>query len=232
MILVGDVLLSDAVVEARFRCELQSCGGRCCVDGDLGSPLGEDERTRLGGIVEALEEWAAHRCPQWAGLTDSCPWYLVLDEGKVVLATREEGECVFSFVDPATGAYACVLHRAWEDGAVPWCKPAFCELFPIVVESFYGRVCINLERRSGCCDAGFSADAPPLLLWNAEALIRRFGARWYAALLGSLADVFAPGEFEELMELHLSEKVLDRIRHVHQNQSPSSSLHLDLELHE
>ena len=43
MIAIDNVLLSDQVVEEQFVCDLNSCKGGCCVDGDCGAPLTKEE---------------------------------------------------------------------------------------------------------------------------------------------------------------------------------------------
>ena len=43
MIKVGEVLVSDDIKEVEFVCNLEKCKGACCVEGDLGAPLEEDE---------------------------------------------------------------------------------------------------------------------------------------------------------------------------------------------
>lgn len=46
MIAIDNVLLSDEVIEEQFVCDLTKCKGGCCVDGDCGAPLSEEE-TRI-----------------------------------------------------------------------------------------------------------------------------------------------------------------------------------------
>ena len=43
MIAIDNLLVSDALVEEQFICDLHKCKGGCCVDGDAGAPLEEDE---------------------------------------------------------------------------------------------------------------------------------------------------------------------------------------------
>ncbi|MCP4123176.1 MAG: DUF3109 family protein, partial [Bacteroidetes bacterium] len=39
MIVIGDVIVSDDVVEKQFVCDLAKCKGACCIEGDGGAPL-------------------------------------------------------------------------------------------------------------------------------------------------------------------------------------------------
>ena len=47
MISIGNVLISDQVVEEHFVCDLIKCRGGCCVDGDAGAPLEKNELQEL-----------------------------------------------------------------------------------------------------------------------------------------------------------------------------------------
>ena len=46
MILVDQVVLSDDIKENFFVCDLEACKGACCVEGDAGAPV-TDEETKI-----------------------------------------------------------------------------------------------------------------------------------------------------------------------------------------
>ena len=50
MIIVGNTIVSDDIADQRFCCDLATCKGACCIDGDSGAPLREEEVA----ILEAL----------------------------------------------------------------------------------------------------------------------------------------------------------------------------------
>ena len=43
MFLIGDILVTLDVLEKDFCCDLASCRGCCCVEGDAGAPVTEEE---------------------------------------------------------------------------------------------------------------------------------------------------------------------------------------------
>ena len=43
MLVIGDVLVSDDLVEEKFVCDLNACKGACCTDGDYGAPVDQHE---------------------------------------------------------------------------------------------------------------------------------------------------------------------------------------------
>ena len=47
MFAVGPVLVSDALLDAAFACDLGACRGACCVDGERGAPLDAEELIEL-----------------------------------------------------------------------------------------------------------------------------------------------------------------------------------------
>lgn len=47
MIEIDNVLVTADVINEHFVCDLNKCKGACCVEGDLGAPLEEDELVQL-----------------------------------------------------------------------------------------------------------------------------------------------------------------------------------------
>ena len=46
MFQLGKTIVSEDILENDFVCNLSACKGACCVDGDAGAPLNEEE-TRI-----------------------------------------------------------------------------------------------------------------------------------------------------------------------------------------
>ena len=51
MIVVGNSIVSDDIADQRFGCDLCVCKGACCVDGDSGAPLLEEEVEKLEAVL-------------------------------------------------------------------------------------------------------------------------------------------------------------------------------------
>ena len=49
MIAIGDTIVGFEVINEQFLCDIASCKGACCIEGDCGAPLTLDE-------VDVLEE--------------------------------------------------------------------------------------------------------------------------------------------------------------------------------
>lgn len=54
MIAIDNVLISDAIIEDQFVCDLNKCKGGCCVDGDAGAPLEDAELQELDAVYETV----------------------------------------------------------------------------------------------------------------------------------------------------------------------------------
>ena len=57
MILVGSKLLSLEIFEKKFVCDLNACKGACCVEGEGGAPLTEEECAILDEIFDEVKPY-------------------------------------------------------------------------------------------------------------------------------------------------------------------------------
>src|SRR5450631_4531392 len=54
MIAIDNVLVSDQITKEQFVCDLAKCKGACCVDGDAGAPLQNEELDRLNQVFDTV----------------------------------------------------------------------------------------------------------------------------------------------------------------------------------
>ena len=57
MVQVDDKIVSLDVFEKQFVCDLSACKGACCVDGDAGAPLTDDELDVLFKIFDEVKPY-------------------------------------------------------------------------------------------------------------------------------------------------------------------------------
>ena len=86
MFQIDNTLVSLDVVERCFLCDLSACKGACCVEGDSGAPLEEDEADRLRDLLPVVWE-------------DLSPKAREVIERQGVSYIDEEGDRVTSIVD-------------------------------------------------------------------------------------------------------------------------------------
>ena len=57
MVQVEDKIVSFDIFEKQFVCDLSACKGACCVDGDAGAPLSDDELDILSAIFDEVKPY-------------------------------------------------------------------------------------------------------------------------------------------------------------------------------
>ena len=54
MFLIQNTLVSLDVLEKEFCCDLDKCRGCCCIEGDAGAPLTDEEEQKIREILPIL----------------------------------------------------------------------------------------------------------------------------------------------------------------------------------
>lgn len=181
MIAIDQVLLSDDIVDAQFVCDLERCKGGCCVDGDCGAPLSDEETHILAEVYPKMkhylpEEYVAEIERQGTHVYDS-------EHGNVT-PTVDGGICVYAFTD-ALGIVKCGIEQAYKDGVVDFKKPISCHLFPIRISTAEGYEMVNYEPRKTLCRPACKLGKKlqvPVYQFLKEPLIRKYGPDFYEAL--------------------------------------------------
>ena len=57
MIAIDKTLISEDLLDKKFVCDLNACKGACCVAGDSGAPLDEDELPILESILDKVKPY-------------------------------------------------------------------------------------------------------------------------------------------------------------------------------
>lgn len=183
---VGEVLLSPDLLTEYFCCDLDACGGACCVEGEAGAPITADEQRALERVLPAVQLRLSHRARKV--LSKQGVAYRDRD-GDLVTSIVDGRDCCFACYDDR-GICLCATDCAYREGHIDWPKPISCALYPIRERQLSnGTVALNYHRWSVCAPAvrkGRSLRLPVYRFLKAP-LIRRFGAEWYAEL-EALAD--------------------------------------------
>jgi len=170
MFQLGKTIVSEDILEKDFVCNLSACQGACCVDGDAGAPLTEDETKILEEIYPKIE--AIERLGTWVVGTDQDLETPLIDNK----------DCAYVIFDGKTAL--CSIEQAYNQGIIDWKKPVSCHLYPIRVKDFTEFAAVNYDRWDICnpaCSLGKELEVP-VYKFVKEALIRKFGEDWYAEL--------------------------------------------------
>ena len=57
MLVIDNTLITDEVLEKHFVCDLNACKGACCVKGDYGAPLEDDELEQLDKVYDKVKPY-------------------------------------------------------------------------------------------------------------------------------------------------------------------------------
>lgn len=187
----GKIVCADIVTE-KFLCDLGRCRGICCVEGNAGAPLEPEEAQILA------DEYAGYkRFMTPAGIAEiERQGFAVTDsDGDLVTPLVGDAECAYSYRNEA-GATLCAIEKAWLAGVengdgecgnrlVTFRKPISCHLYPIRVMRFGdGSLGLNYHRWAVCDGARELGrkQGVPIYKMLREAIVRRFGEEFYAAL--------------------------------------------------
>jgi hypothetical protein len=185
MLQIDDTIVSLALLEKKFSCDLQACKGSCCRYGDTGAPLTAEEAATLERIWPDL--WPYLR-PEGIRAAEAQGTSLADIEGELVTPLVNNEECAYTVIED--GIYKCGIEMAFIAGAVDFRKPLSCHLFPVRVKQYSSFRAVNYEEWAICrpgVAAGVKKNSP---LWDylKDPLVRAFGEEWYDKLKWSAEE--------------------------------------------
>ena len=190
MIAIDNILVSDEVINEQFLCDLDKCKGACCVDGDAGAPLQKDELDKINQVYDKVLPYLNAESIKELNRQGR---YVYDKEFGWVTPTIESKICVYGIID-SKGIVKCGIEQAYLDGKVKWKKPISCHLFPIITRESKNTatVYVNYEPREDHCAAACVLGKKvklPVYVFLKDALLRKFGKKFYAALEATAAHM-------------------------------------------
>jgi hypothetical protein len=185
MISIDDKLVSDLIFERKFVCDLSACKGACCVSGDAGAPLEEEEAKWLEKNLEKIKPYMS--AEGIAAVQEQGTSVLDIDNELVTTLLPNRGACAYVYFDEHKTA-KCAIEKAWLDGEVDFRKPISCHLYPIRVNHYKEFDAINYHEWEVCkpaCKCGDKLDVK-VYKFLKEPIIRKFGDSFFKQL--ELAD--------------------------------------------
>ncbi len=180
MLIVGDILVSEDLLEKKFVCDLQACKGTCCVQGDAGAPLGEEEP---GILEEEYEHFQSYIRPEGREAVKRDGVFTIDSDGDVVTPLIDGKECAYTVFDEQ-GIAGCGIEQAWLAGKTKFRKPISCHLYPVRVKKLVDIDALNYHTWDVCkpaCECGSKLQVP-VYRFLKEALTRAYGEEWYSQL--------------------------------------------------
>ncbi|MFD2908286.1 DUF3109 family protein [Flavobacterium ardleyense] len=172
-------IVSEEILEKEFVCNLSACLGACCVDGDAGAPLDEEETKILAEIYPKIKSYLR---PEGIKAIEEQGTHIVSEFGELETPLIEGKDCAYVIFDGKTAL--CGIEQAYNEGIVTWKKPVSCHLYPIRVKEYSDFAAVNYHKWHICSDAcALGAElGVPVYQFVKEALVRKFGQQWFDEL--------------------------------------------------
>lgn len=192
MIQIDDKIISLELFTARFCCDLGACRGECCVEGNAGAPLDEEEIAQLEG---EWDNYAPYMTPEGKQAIEDQGVAVIDEDGDLTTPLVNGAECAYTINE--NGVTWCAIEKAWSEGKTPFRKPISCHLYPIrLVKLSNGLTGLQYHRWEVCRAAEIlgAQKGEPLYKTLKEPIIRRFGETFYTEMESCEAELRKMGE--------------------------------------
>lgn len=181
MIDIDGKLISEELFTRKFVCDLAACKGACCVEGDAGAPLEDDELSILDDIYHDVKPYMRKE-----GIE------VVEREGKYtkdsfdgawVTPLVNNAECAYVTFD-VNGTAKCAIEQAYNDKKIDFKKPISCHLYPIRVSKLRAGEALNYNEWNICKPACSCGDQLNVKVYQflKEPISRKYGAEFFEQL--------------------------------------------------
>lgn len=180
MLQIKETLVSLDLAERFFCCDIEACKGECCIEGDAGAPVTDEEARRIEAVLPEIWEDmapAARREVEENGVS------YIDSEGDRVTTIVGGRDCAFTCY-ASGGMCMCAIEKAYREGRIGWRKPASCYLYPVRITRYPTFTAVNFHRWKICR--------------SAESNGRRLGIRAYQFLKEPLTEEFGQEWYDEL----------------------------------
>lgn len=181
MIIVDNCLVSEDILEKEFVCNLKACKGACCIEGDSGAPLDDDE---LNILKQEYKNIAPYLSEEGKAAIEQQGVYMKDTDGDWVTPLINGKECAYTIFE-ADGTAKCGIEQAYYDGKTTYKKPISCHLYPIRLKPLKDFTALNYDIWNICSEACVLGQQLKVNVFEflKEPLIRKFGEEWYNNLL-------------------------------------------------
>lgn len=180
MFQIGKTIVSEEIIENDFVCNITACKGECCIGGEAGAPVEDEETQILNDIYPKVKPFLR---PEGIAAIEEQGTYVKGFDGEWETPLVGGSECAYvTFSD--NGTAMCGIEQAYNAGAVDWKKPISCYLYPVRVKQYQDFAAVNYHKWHICddaCSLGKELQVP-VYKFVKNALIEKFGQSWYDEL--------------------------------------------------
>lgn len=180
MLIVGDVLVSEELIDKCFCCDLEQCKGACCVEGDSGAPIAPEEVAELEDHYPVFQKYMTE---EGVAVAESGGTFVFNGDDSFETPLVESNyACAFAYFEE--GIAKCAIEKCFRKGEIPFRKPMSCYLYPIRIRRVGDYDALNYDHWSICKTAVENGNRLKLPVYKflKEPLIAKYGAAWYAEL--------------------------------------------------
>ncbi len=179
MLKIDNSVLSNEILKEKFSCDIKKCKGVCCVLGDSGAPLEENEIEILKKIFPFVKPFMRQEAVESIEMQGTS---IVDSDGEQVTPLINNKEC--AYVVFQEGIAECAIEIAYEAKAISFQKPISCHLYPIRATKYNDFEALNYHEWEICKPAlelGKKKNIS-LFIYLREPLIRKYGEQWFEQL--------------------------------------------------
>ncbi len=183
MIEIDHTIVSLDIVDKKFACNVQQCKGACCVEGDSGAPLDNEEIDNIQAYLSRIEMFLTEESKKYI---KEHGFYYIDSDGDKVTQLLHNKECVFTFF--LNDIAFCAIEWAYRKNIIPFNKPLSCRLYPIRIEKYKTFTAVNFHSWDICQSAISKGETEGISVYEfcKEALCEKFGDNWYQQLLNAV----------------------------------------------
>jgi hypothetical protein len=174
---IQDKVVSLDLFEKKFVCDLNACKGACCIEGDSGAPLTEEEISIIEDDLEFIKPYM--RPEGIAEVEKTGVFYMDWDNDPVTTLVNG-AECAFVYFDEK-GITKCAIEQAHKAGKTNFKKPISCHLYPIRTQKYAQFEALNYNEWKICspaCSCGESLNVK-VYKFLKEPIIRAYGEAFF-----------------------------------------------------
>jgi hypothetical protein len=181
MIIIDDILISDAIIKEFFACQVAACKGACCWEGDEGAPLEENETTIIKEQLNAIKPFLD---PEGLEAIEEAGPFIRSNNKRINTPLLKSGACAYMLLEE--GVAQCGIEKAYNAGVTDFRKPISCHLYPVRVteDQELDFEALNYEIWDICSAACSNGKKTKVRLFEfvKDALIRKYGEEFYERL--------------------------------------------------
>lgn len=179
MVQIDNTIISFDIFDKHFCCNLSACLGACCVEGESGAPLENDEISLISDNYTQIRPLITSKGRQ---IIEKLGFFVEDIDGDKVTPIIEGKECAYCYFEGEI--CKCAIEKAWNKKLIKFQKPISCHLYPIRITKYQNFDAINLHSWKICRPAlilGKSTQIP-VYQFLKEPLIRKYGQDWYSQI--------------------------------------------------